>query len=174
MMTLNINAQSEKSGQKALVAYFSWSGNTKEIASQISDLTKGDMFEIKTVKPYSSNYNTCVDEAKAEKEAGKRPAISGKIDNLADYDIIFIGYPNWWGTMPMAVLTFIESYDFSGKTLVPFCTHGGGGAQQCFKDFTKYTSKYESREGFLSNGSSVDRAKPHVEKWLKEKVKINL
>ena len=91
---------------------------------------------------------------------------------MSDYDGVFIGYPNWWGTMPMDVLTFMESYDFSDKTLLPFCTHGGGGAQQCFKDFAKHTKKHNSKEGFLANGSAVNRSKPHVEKWVKEQTGI--
>ena len=173
MIMLHINSQNtENDRKKVLVAYFSWSGNTKEIANQIKEFTGADMFEIERATPYSSNYNTCVDEAKIEKEKNARPPILGKVENITDYDVVFIGYPNWWGTMPMPVVTFIESHDFSGKTLIPFCTHGGGGVQQCFKDFSKFTSKYESKEGFLSSGSSVERAKPHVEKWLKEKVGI--
>lgn len=172
VMTNSINAQNKSNAPKVLVAYFSWSGNTREIANQIKDLTGADLFEIETVKPYSTNYNKCVEEAKVEKADNARPAIKGKVESMDEYDIVFIGYPNWWGTMPMAILTFIESYDFKGKILVPFCTHGVGGAQQCFKDFIKHTSKDDSKEGFICNGSSVSSAKPHVEKWLKDKVKI--
>ena len=158
---------------KILITYFSWSGNTKQVADYIKESTGGELYEIKTVKPYSSDYSKCVDEAKAEKESGARPEIQGKIDNLSDYDVIFVGYPNWWGTMPMPILTFLESHDFKGKTLVPFCTHGGGGVQQCFKDFSKYTSDYNTKPGLLLNGSNVANSKPQVEKWLKEKVGIN-
>ena len=140
MIGMSYSAMAQK--PKVLIAYFSWSGNTKEIANQIQEITGGDLFEIKTVTPYSSNYNQCVETAKQEKEKNTRPAIQGKVANMSDYDVVFIGYPNWWGTMPMAVLTFMESYDFSDKTLLPFCTHGGGGAQQCFKDFAKHTKKH--------------------------------
>ena len=172
MTTTPSDAQNEPETPKSLVVYFSRSGNTREIANQIKEFTQADLFEIETVKPYAADYNTCVEEAKVEKAANARPAIKGKVQNLNDYDVVFIGYPNWWGTMPMAVLTFIESHDFSGKVLVPFCTHGGGGVQQCFKHFDKHASAYETRDGFVSNGSSVSSAKPRVEKWLKEKVKI--
>lgn len=172
VMANSIYAQNKNEDLKVLVAYFSWSGNTREIANQIKELTNADIFEIETVKPYSTNYNKCVEEAKIEKAENARPAIKGEIKNMSQYDIVFIGYPNWWGTMPMAILTFIEKYNFNGKTLIPFCTHGGGGVQQCFKDFSKYTSSYETRDGFLCNGNSVSSAKPQVEKWLKDRAKI--
>lgn len=165
-------SQNNSEKPKVLIAYFSWSGNTKQIAEQIKKVTGGDLFEIEAVKPYSSNYNTCVDEAKKEKENNARPAIKGKVNNIDDYDYIFIGYPNWWGTMPMPVFTFLESYDLKGKTLLPFYTHGGGGVQQCYKDFVKQTTGSNVKEGFIANGSSVGRAKPHVEKWIKDQTNI--
>ena len=111
-----------------------------------------------------------MEQAKKEKENNSRPEIIGEIKNLKEYNYVFIGYPNWWGTMPMPIYTFLENNNFEGITLIPFCTHGGGGVQQCFKDFTANTTQYTTKEGFLANGSSVHRAKPHVEKWLKEKV----
>ena len=107
MIGMSYSAMAQK--PKVLIAYFSWSGNTKEIANQIQEITGGDLFEIKTVTPYSSNYNQCVETAKQEKEKNTRPAIQGKVANMSDYDVVFIGYPNWWGTMPLAVLTFMES-----------------------------------------------------------------
>ena len=167
-----MNAQN-KDNKKVLIAYFSWSGNTKEIANQIQGVTGGDMFEIKRLKPYSTDYNTCVDEARLEKQQKARPAIAGKINNIDDYDIVFIGYPNWWGTLPMPVFTFMESYDFSGKTVIPFVTHGGGGSQDCFKDFEKLASKYEHKKGFICSGSVAKNAKSHVEKWVKEQTGIS-
>ena len=172
MMTHSIQAQASSDAPKVLVAYFSWGGNTRVIANQIQELTGADMYQIETVKPYSSNYNTCVEEAKVEKAANARPAIKAPVENMEQYDYIFIGYPNWWGTMPMAVLTFIESYKLTGKTLIPFCTHGGGGVQQCFKDFKTHTANYQTIDGFLCNGSSVNSAKPLVERWLRERVKV--
>ena len=171
-MTNNIQAQNNAPAPKVLVAYFSWGGNTRVIANQIQELTGADLYQIETIKPYSTNYNTCVEEAKVEKAANARPAIKGMVENMDQYDYVFIGYPNWWGTMPMAVLTFIESYNFTGKTLIPFCTHGGGGVQQCFKDFKANTTNYQTIDGFLCNGSSVNSAQPLVERWLRERVKV--
>lgn len=162
----NMNAQ------KTLVVYFSWSGNTRTIAHQIQDFTQADIFEIIPEVPYSTNYQTCVDQAKKEKNDHARPAIKGVMPNVADYDLIFIGYPNWWGTMPMIINTYLESNNFEGKTIVPFCTHGGGGVQQCFTDFNKYATKFTTKRGFLVHGNDVESAQPHVEKWLVEKVNI--
>ena len=171
-MQQNVMSQNSNQKPKVLIAYFSWSGNTKQIAEQIKEITGGDVFEIQAAKPYSTNYNTCVEEAKVEKEKNARPAIKGKVENIDDYDYIFIGYPNWWGTMPMPVFTFLDSYNFKGKTLLPFYTHGGGGVQQCYKDFVKQTTDSNVKEGFIANGSVVDKAKPHVEKWIKEQTGI--
>jgi flavodoxin len=87
---------------------------------------------------------------------------------MEEYDIIFIGFPNWWGTMPMPILTFLESYKLEGKIVIPFCTHGGGGEQSCFKDFVKNTSKATNKKGFITSGGAASSARPQVEKWLKE------
>ncbi len=154
---------------KVLVAYFSWSGNTKVIAEEIRSVTGGDLFEIKAQNPYPEEYQACTEQAKQEKESNARPALTGKVVNMADYDVVFVGYPNWWGTMPMPVLTFLESYDFAGKTVVPFCTHGGGGEQNCFSDFRKVfaNTKATVGDGFLCSGGSVSSAKSRVASWIK-------
>ena len=86
---------------------------------------------------------------------------------MTSYDVIFVGYPNWWGTMPMPILTFLESYDLNGKVVIPFCTHGGGGEQNCFKDFVKHIGKADSKQGFLIGGGQASSARPQVESWLK-------
>ena len=169
-MQTKVMSQNNDQQPKVLIAYFSWSGNTKQIAEQIQEVTGGDLFEIQTVTPYSSNYNQCVEDAKKEKERNARPPIKGEVDKMSEYDIVFIGYPNWWGTMPMAVLTFMDQYDLKDKTLLPFYTHGGGGVQQCYKDFVKNASGSKVKEGFIANGNAVGRAKPHVEKWIKEQI----
>ena len=140
--SMNVEAQKTSNGKKVLVAYFSRSGNTKAIASHIKELTGGDLFEIQTAKPYPADYHTCTEVAKKEKNDNARPELKEKVKNIEEYDIIFIGFPNWWGTMPMPILTFLESYKLEGKIVIPFCTHGGGGEQSCFRDFVKNTSKY--------------------------------
>ena len=161
-------AQKTSTEKKVLVVYFSRSGNTRAIANHIKEFTGGDLFEIQVAKPYPAEYRACTDVAKKEKADHARPALKTKVENIALYDTIFIGYPNWWGTMPMPILTFIESYDFSGKILIPFCTHGGGGEQNCFTDFVKHTDKQEHKKGFLTNGEKAESSRKEVEKWLRE------
>lgn len=164
---MNVQAQSSSTDKKVLVAYFSRSGSTRAVANHIKDLTGGDLFEIQVAKPYPEEYHACTEVAKKEKEDNARPALQAKVDNMASYDVIFVGYPNWWGTMPMPIFTFLESYDLSGKVVIPFCTHGGGGEQNCFKDFVKHTSKAENKKGFLVSGGQAASSRPQVESWLK-------
>ena len=109
-------------------------GNTEIVAEMIADMTGGDLFEIDTVKPYAADYYTCIDEAKVELRQNARPELKAYPDSLDEYDAIFVGYPNWWHTTPTIISTFLESYDFSGKTMVPFFTSGGGGAGKSDED----------------------------------------
>lgn len=111
------------SGRKVLVAYFSWGGTTQRMAQQIQDITGADMFRIEPVTPYPTSYTPCTEVALEEKNNNARPAIKDKVDNWSDYDVVFIGCPVWWWTTPMIIHTFCESYDFKGKTVVPFCTY---------------------------------------------------
>ena len=123
-------------GKKILVAYFSRTGeeygvgvitkgNTAIVADAIAEITGGDKFEIKTVKPYPHDYRETTDIAKKEQQDNARPEIVGKPANLKDYDTVFLGYPIWWSDLPMAVYTFLENNDFNGKTIIPFCTSAG-------------------------------------------------
>lgn len=110
-------------GKKVLVAYFSWGGTTQRMAAQIQEITGGDIFRIEPVVPYPTEYTPCTEVAREEKDNNARPEIKDKVQNWDDYDIIFIGCPVWWWTTPMIIHTFCESYDFIGKTVVPFCTY---------------------------------------------------
>ena len=127
---------------KTLIAFFSrrgenWvdggvrflpKGNNEVIVEKIkSQLPEADVFRIETVKKYSDDYMVCIEEAKQELRAKARPELTAKVENMDQYDTIILGYPNWWGVPPMAVFTFLESYDFSGKKIVPFCSHEGSG-----------------------------------------------
>ncbi|MDR2064530.1 MAG: NAD(P)H-dependent oxidoreductase [Prevotellaceae bacterium] len=161
-------AQSKESGGKILIAYFSWGGNTREMAKQIQQQTGGDLFEITTVKTYSKDYNECVAEAKKEQQANARPPLANEVKNMADYDVVFVGYPNWWGTMPQALFTFLEKYDLSGKTVVPFCTHGGGRWGRSLDDLKKLCPESKILEGLAIGGSMVRRSKDDVVKWLQK------
>lgn len=105
-------------------------GNTEIVAEMIADITGGDLFEVDTVKTYAADYYECIDDAKAELREGARPELKAYMDSLDAYDTIFVGFPNWWGTMPMAMFTFLERYDLSGKRILPFCTNEGSGMER--------------------------------------------
>lgn len=166
MSGTNVNAPNAPEAKKVLVAYFSWSGNTRIIANQIKEITGGELFEIQTAKRYPEEYRSCTEIAKREKEADTRPELKTKVKDMETYGIIFTGYPNWWGTAPMAIWTFLESYELSGKTVIPFCTHGGGGEQNCFTDFRKHIGEAATEQGFITSGSRVNSTRSQVEKWL--------
>lgn len=162
-----INAQETNKPMKILVAYFSHSGNTHTIAEQIQKVTGADLFEIEVQEAYPSEYQGVLDRAKKEINNREKPALKTMPENLAQYDVVFIGSPNWWSTIAPAVATFLSTGDFTGKTIIPFVTHGGGGMARCETDAKKLCPKAIWMKGFAVNGSSVDGAAPHVEKWLK-------
>lgn len=120
--------------KKILVAYYSYSGNTQKVANTIHEKVGGDIFEIKTEGNYPEDYKEMVQQAKKEIQDGFRPKLTTKVENISQYDIIFIGSPNWWGTITPQVSSFLESYDLSGKKVIPFITHGGGGKQNTIID----------------------------------------
>ena len=117
---------------KKLVAYFSCSGVTKSVAQTLADAVGGDLYEITPAQPYTNADLNWMDQSSRStvemKDPNSRPAIAGKVENMADYDTVFVGFPIWWYVAPTIINTFLESYDFSGKTIVPFCTSGGSGA----------------------------------------------
>ena len=154
--------------KKILIAYFSHSGNTREIAEQIRKNVGGDIFEIRAVTPYPDDYNAVVKQAKQELASGYRPALKTAIENIASYDVIFIGYPNWCGTIPAPVATFLSEGDFSGKAIVPFCTHEGGGVGQSLSDISKLCPKSTILEGIAIRGREVKTAQNEVSGWLRE------
>ena len=166
------NNNKTMNNQKALVAYFSWSGNTTEIAKYIAAKTGADTFEIVTEKEYPADYQLCTEVAKAEKEANARPTIKGTIENFDQYDVIFIGCPVWWYTGPMAMMTFLESYNFEGKTVIPFCT-AYSGPSQTLKSIVEATSKSEHKDGICVvtkelGGKGLDKKHGEVDAWLKK------
>jgi flavodoxin len=154
-------------GKKVLVAYFSYSGNTRKLATTIHDKVGGDMFEIVPAKAYPSSYDSCVELAKQEKAEKVRPALKNKVSNLSQYDVIFLGFPVWWYTLPMPVYTFLEGQDFSGKVIVPFMTHGGGGQYNCFSDVAKAAPKAKVLDGLCVSGGMAGSAGSDVDNWLK-------
>ena len=175
-------AEQTEGGSNMLVAYFSLAGeqygvgvieegNTSIIAHMIAEQTGADLFEIEPVTPYPTSHSELLDVSREEMADNARPEIAGTVDNMADYDTVFIGYPNWWGDMPMIVYNFLESYDLSGKTIVPFCTHGGSGlsnTESTIADITGGTMK----DGLAIPGTTAqndrDAARSQVTEWLKE------
>jgi flavodoxin len=157
----------EAQEKKILVAYFSWSGNTRTIAEQIQKTIGGNLFEIKTATPYTSDYDAIVDQAQIEQRNNARPALAARMSDIDSYDTIFLGYPNWWGTLPMALFTFLESYDFSGKTIIPFCTHEGSGLGRSVSDIKKLCPQSTVRDGLAVRGGSVKSAGNDVTAWLR-------
>jgi flavodoxin len=167
---------------KCLVAYFSRKGNnyvggrivnlpvgnTETAAVMIQKLTGGDMFRIETVKEYPADYTKTTDAAKQELRQNMRPELAGDLDNLGDYHVIVLGYHNWWGTMPMAVFTFLEKHDFSGKTILPFCTHEGSGMGRSESDLKRLCPGAKVQRGLSITGGSVKGAENDVSAWLRE------
>lgn len=141
-------------------------GNTEIVAEMISELTGGDLFEVDTVKSYASDYYTCIDEAKKELREGARPELKQYMDNLDGYDTIFVGYPNWWASIPMPIASFLEEYDFSGKTILPFCSHGGGGLGQSQTAIAKLVPDANMAEGLAINYSGGSGMPDDVAAWL--------
>ena len=155
LLGVNMGLTAQTKDKKILVAYFSWSGNAKALAGQIAQATGGDLFEIKTVKPYPNEYDECTKAARKELDGNARPAISGKVANMAQYEKVFLCFPNWWGTIPMPVFTFLEAYDFSGKTIYPLVTHGGSRFGRSLDDIRKLSPRAVLGEGL--DVSAFDR-----------------
>lgn len=153
-------------GKKILVAYFSWGGNTKAVAEEIHKQVGGDIVEIVPATPYSETYSVTVAKAKAEQAANARPAISTKIADFDKYDVVFLGYPNWWGSFPMPVATFVETYKLDGKTVAPFFTHGGGGEQRCLSDLQKLAPNAKFTQDLVLSGSSAKSSQGQIKSWL--------
>ena len=155
-------------GSKSLVIYFSWSGNTENVAKSIQSQTDSDIFEIVPATPYSDDYDTVVDLAQEEQRSKARPAISGTIKNIADYDVIYVGFPNWWGDMPMILYTFFDTYDLSSKTIALFCTSGGSGLSGTVNEVKSLEPNATVTEGLhIGSGSSSNPDKA-VSEWLND------
>ena len=153
-------------GRGILVAYFSWSGNTEAVAGMIQSETGGDLFEIAPAEPYTEDYDELLDIARDEQSSGARPALADTVDNWDDYDTVFVGYPNWWSDAPMAVYTFLESYDWTGKTLVPFNTSASGGFGRSLNSVAESAPGATILEGFTVRSSALDGAQADVSAWL--------
>lgn len=176
-----VAAPEKLQGKKILVAYFSRigdnyavgnisKGNTHIVADMIAETTGADTFEIKTVKPYPVTYKECTEVAKKELADDARPELATKIDNIKDYDVIFLGYPIWWSDMPMPIYSFMESYDFNGKTIIPFCTSAGDVLTGKESNIPKYAKGATVLQGLGIEGKRAqekpDTVRPQVQEWL--------
>ncbi len=142
-------------------------GNTEKAASKIAEITGGDLFKIEQTVPYSAGYKACVGEAVAHFKANARPEVKNLPENLDDYDEIYLGYPNYCGTMPMAVYTFLERYDWTGKTIRPFCTHEGSGLARSEAEIGKTAKGAVVAPGLAIRGSHVEEAGSEIEAWCR-------
>nr|WP_320132171.1 flavodoxin [uncultured Holophaga sp.] len=142
-------------------------GNTALAAHTIQTLSGADLFEIKTLKTYPADYHETTEVAQRELEQNARPELAERLDSLADYEVIILGYPNWWGTMPMAVFTFLESHDFTGKTILPLCTHEGSGLGRSERDIQRLCPGAKVVKGLAVRGGSVQKAESQLAAWLK-------
>ncbi len=151
-----------------LIAYFSWGGNTRGIAGEIQRQTGADLFEITLVHPYSDDYSTVLDEAQRDQNVQARPALAGHVENMDAYDTVLIGYPNWWASIPMPIASFLEEYDFAGKTIIPFCSHGGGRFGQSLTAIAKLAPDARMGEALSIHYSGGSGLSDDIANWLAE------
>lgn len=156
----------QTAGSNVLIAYFSWGGNTRGIAEEIQRQTGADLFEITPVNPYSDDYNTVLDEAQRDQNEQARPELKFHVENMEDYDIVILGYPNWWASIPMPIASFLEEYDFAGKTIIPFCSHGGGRFGQSLTAIAKLAPEASMGEALSVHYSGGSSLNTDVEEWL--------
>lgn len=182
---------SEEPGTNMLVAYFSYAenadlpdgvdasatasiqawngettGNTGVVAAMIAETTGADLFSIQTVEKYPDSYDATIDQGQEERNADARPELATHVENLDSYDVIFLGFPNWWGDMPMAMYSFLDEVDLSGKAIVPFVTSGGSGFSNTISTIESMESGATVQDGLSVSGSSATSAQEQVNEWL--------
>lgn len=153
---------------KILVAYFSHWGHSKQFAEKIADLTGGDLFEIQTSRFYPQDHDPCSIQAHDEQLKDYRPALTSQVDNFNAYDTIFTGHPIWWYREPMVIRSFWDAYDFSGKTVIPFCTSGDVGIENTEADTKKYLPKATVKTGLRLGTHDVNSSTIQIKNWLKQ------
>ena len=166
--TETTTVEKTESDSKSLVVYFSKTGTTEKIANEIKDITGSDIVKIETVTPYPEDYNETVEIAQKEKTEKARPEIKITVDNLDEYDTIYIGYPIWWGTMPMAMFTFIENNNLDGKTIIPFSTHKGSGLGSSVSDLKTVLPNTTIKDGLACNSSTTTA---QIKNWIENSKK---
>ncbi|RHJ82686.1 flavodoxin [Parabacteroides sp. AM08-6] len=159
------NTIPEVRNRKILIAYFSWGGTTQQVAENIARYSGGTLFRIETVNPYPTEYTPCTEVAKEELDKGIRPKLKAIVKDFDQYDTIFVGCPVWWHTAPMAVWSFLESdaYDFSGKTVIPFCTYQATYRDETLAKIVELTPNSKHLKGFGTTNKNTN-----LDSWLKE------
>lgn len=152
-----------------LIAFFSWGGNTKGIAKKIQKETGADLFEIELVHPYSDDYDTVLDEAQRDQNKQARPEIKNHVEDMVQYDTVILGYPNWWYSCPMALLSFFDENDLSGKQVYLFCSHGTGGLASSVKDILAAIPDAKISDNvFDAYEEDTASSKDKIVKWVKD------
>lgn len=141
-------------------------GNTEIAAGYIKELTGADMFKIEQKDPYSAGYNECIAQAQEDQKKDARPELVNMPDSIEKYSEIYLCYPNYWGTVPMAVFTFLDNFSFEGKTVKPLCTHEGSGMGRSEGDIKAHCKGAKVEKGLAIQGSSVGTSKSQIEKWI--------
>ena len=141
-------------------------GNTEIVVNGMKEMIDADTFKIDMKEPYSPVYMTCIEEAKKDLQSNARPELTNYPGSIDDYDTVILAYPNYWGTMPMAVFTFLEKYDFSGKTILPLCTNEGSGMGHSERDIKELVTSAIVKKGLAVTGSNAANAGRAVKKWL--------
>lgn len=141
-------------------------GNTAIVVGLMKELIDADTFKIEMKDPYSPVYMTCIDQAKKDLRDDARPELVSMPDSIDEYDTIVLGYPNYWGTMPMAVVTFLEAFDFSGKRILPLCTNEGSGLGSSVSHIKKYAKGADVEKGLAITGSQAANSKAQVQRWF--------
>ena len=160
------NNESDLEAGNVLIVYFSQTGNTETVANIIHDNVGGDIVKLETTEAYPSDYDELVDYAHQEQQEDARPELSTVIENIEQYDTIFLGYPNWWGDMPMAIYTFLDTYDLSGKTIAPFITHGGSGLSGTPENIQEEELNASVTEGLAIDGDEASDSSEDVVECL--------
>lgn len=190
--SVSVPNETISSDGKILIAYFTWAdnthvddpssvdvdastsasvlapGNTEKVVHFIQEQVGGDMFSIIVDEPYSSDYDECLDRASDELAQQTRPTIVDTVENMDEYDVIFLGYPNWWSSCPMAIFSFIESYDLSNKTIIPFCAHGTGGLGRSIEDLQDALPHSTLLDAFGVYRPDTDSCQDDVNQWLSD------
>lgn len=157
--------QTDTNGNRILIAYFSHTGTTEEAAKEIQAVAGGDLFAITVTDPYPSSYQSTVDRARRELDQNARPGLSSRVERMEDYDVILLGYPIWWHTAPMAIDTFLESYDLNGKVVLPFCTSGGSSIEESMPDIRSLGRRRGASVGNGLTANTLDRGM--IAEWLR-------